>query len=913
MIRNCILYVFILFPVLIFSQKENFADKKDKLLPGSTTSVSFTIDNPDSGIKMYDLQVISASPFIIPVITAGSTEIRSSGKNVYIVPLKVAAETPQGIYSITLKGTEKNTGEKFVKHNEFTVSGKRQIMLTVLSAPEFVKAGEIISVAFLLKNNGNLTENLILESKNAVIDQASALVLPAGEEKIIRVMKNTSPDLQKNELQNVNLSVHDAGNPQESQSAYSSINVIAVNPLEEDVFHRLPASASVSFIGMQNRGEYHDGFQGEIYGKGSLDKDHKNLLEFRAVTKNPIEFNSFTPYEEYFINYKRDNFFLHLGDKNYSSSFLTEYARYGRGAEIRVDVEKFSFGGFYNHPRFFRDIKDEFNVYSKYKMAKESEITAGYLYKIPRLEHAGLSFSTFRLDSDAHLPYMTGKFKLTKNIEVSGEASYSKTAKTVGNALMLQTVFNFNKINGNLMYMRTSPEYAGYFNNTSTFNGNFQYPIFKKVNIMANYVQDAKNFQRDTLFLAAPYRKYLQYGIQYRYSKNGSLMLYNGFQRYEDRLMPKEFDYKEKFFRLSLDHQLGIFQINLQGQFGKTDNYLLGFSGNSGFYTAMVSFEKFRTSFNIFGSYAVTSRYEMPNQKQVYYGARILSRFSDKTSFSLFYQNNYMPEEYYADRNLFELLFHQQVFPGHEFDLSGRYALQRGELGNKDFIFSFRYTLRLNIPTQKKAEYTSLYGNISNLGVKKVEGIRLMLGSHLSVTDRYGNFVFKNIVPGDYTLEIDRSTTSITDIANVTIPAAMHLTDQENVFNFGLTEAATIHGRIEYSESGQASFTQAPAAKEKKKKEKIIVETSNGEHTYRKMAALGENFDFTYLRPGEWKVKIYRNGLDKKYKIPVEHFDLRLQPGEIKTIIFNIIKQQTEVRYQQESIRVSYNETRKQK
>jgi hypothetical protein len=57
---------------------------------------------------------------------------------------------------------------------------------------------------------------------------------------------------------------------------------------------------------MENRGEFQNGFQGEIYGKGSLDKENKNLIEFHAVTKNPVEFNSFTKYEEYFVNYKRE-------------------------------------------------------------------------------------------------------------------------------------------------------------------------------------------------------------------------------------------------------------------------------------------------------------------------------------------------------------------------------------------------------------------------------------------------------------------------------------------------------------------------------------------------------------------------------------------------------------------------------
>ncbi|WP_336717103.1 hypothetical protein [Chryseobacterium mucoviscidosis] len=913
MIKNGALYIFILFPAVLFSQTKNGIGKKDSLMPGITTSIPFTIENNFSENKIYKLSVETSNQNIVPILAKGEIEISSGEKSVYLVPVKIASETPRGTYKITLYGTEKKTGDQFSNDFEFVISGNRKLLLTALNAPEFVKAGETIISTFLLKNNGNFKENLILESKNALIDQENSLILSPGEQKIITVSKTTSPDLSKNESQNIILSVYSREHPKENQSAYASVKIISVKPSEEEIFHRLPVFASLAFTGMENRGDYQNGFQGEIYGKGSLDKENKNLVEFHAVTKNPVEFNSFTKYEEYFVNYKRENLYIHVGDKNYSSSFLTEYARYGRGGEFRFDIRKISFGGFYNHPRFFRDIQDEFNVYSKFKISKASEITAGYLYKIPRKDHQALSFSNFRLDSDAQLPYVTGKFKLNKNIEVSGEISYSKTQKTEGNAFMMHTVANFNKISGNVMYMRTSPEYAGYFNNTSTFNGNILYRISEKINILANFVQDAKNFQRDTLFLAAPYRKYLHYGIQYRYAKRGSFTIFNGFQRYEDRLTPKEFDYKEQFLRVSIDQQFGIFQFNLEGQFGKTKNYLLNFSGNSGFYTANIGFEKFSTSFNIYGSYAVTSRYQMQNQRQVYYGARILSRISQKTSFSLFYQNNYMPEEYFADRNLFEVLFHQEIFRGHEFDLSGRYTLQRGELGNKDFIFSLRYTARLNIPTQKTADYTSLSGTISNLGVKKVEGIRVLLGHYLSVTDKNGNFAFKNVIPGDYILEIDRSTTDINDISNISLPASLHLANKENIFNFGLTTATGIQGKTEYSENTQSNFIGISSKKDRKKKENIIIEATNGNQIYRKIVMIGENFDFTYLRPGEWKMKVYRNGLDKKYKIPIENFNLTLKPSEIKNVIVHIIKQQSEIKYQQESIKVSYNEVKNQK
>ena len=917
MIRTWTIFIIIsLFPIFIFSQQQSnrLSSKKDSILPGMSTSIPFTLENNSDENRTYEISVTTSSPSITPILAKGEFQIAAHEASVYLVPLRIATETSQGNYSVTLNITDRNNGISFTKTSKITVSGNRNISLTPLNSPEFVRAGEMIWASFLLKNNGNITEDIHLESKNAILDNDTSLVLEPNESKIITIHKVTNPELSQNEFQNLNLSVYSKGNLKEVQNVYVSTQIISVKPSENDIFHRLPVAVSLSFIGMQNMGVYNDGFQGEIYGKGTLDKDNKNQIEFRSVTHNPVDLNTFTQYEEYFVNYKRDKFFIHLGDKTYSSSYLTEFARYGRGAEIRYDFNKFSLGGFYNHPRFFRDIKDEFNLYSSFKIQKESEISVGYLYKTPRKEE--IRYGDLRLDSDAHLPYAKGKFKISRNINVSGELAYSTTKKTDGTAYMLQADAIFEKFNGSLMYVKASPEFAGYFTNTNTFNGNVSYKISRKLSAFVNYTQDVKNFQRDTLFLAAPYRQYLQYGVQYKYRSNGSVIVNSGYQKYQDRLEPKQFDYYERFFKVSIDQQVGMFQVNIEGQFGKTDNYLTGFSGNSSFYSANLSFQKFRTYFNVFGSYAISSRYQLQNQKQLYYGARIYSRFSDKTSLSIFYQNNYMPEEYFKDRNLFELLFHQQLFPGNEIDLSGRYSLQRGEIGDKDFIFSMRYTWRPNVPVQKTAEYISLSGNISNLGIKKTEGIRLMLGSYLSVTDQEGNYLFKNVIPGNYFLEIDRSTTEINDIPTLTIPAALSLSNKENIFNFGLTTAANVQGHIQFVETedkDQTGLTELLAKKEKKKKESIIIEAMGKDQTYRKICFIGEDFDFTYLRPGDWTVKVYRNGLDKRYKVSNDKFQFTLNPSETKKLNIHIVKQQIEIKYQQESLKVGYNEIKKKK
>ncbi len=881
-------------------------------MPGMSTSIPFSLQNNSQENKVYDISVTTSSSYIIPILEKGELQIPSQETSVYLVPLRISAETTQGEYSVTLNIADRSSGLSFTKTSYITISPNRKLSLTALDSPEFIRAGETIYASFLLKNNGNITEHLILESKNSIIDHDSSMILGPNEAKTITIHKTTNPELRQNEYQNLNLSVYSKDNPKEYQTVYISTQVISVKPANQDIYHRLPVVASLSFVGMKNMGVYNDGFQGEIYGKGTLDKENKNQIEFHAATHNPIELNTFTQYEEYFLNYKRDNLFIHLGDKTYSSSYLTEFARYGRGAEIRYNFNKLSIGGFYNRPRFFRDIKDEFNIYSALKIRKESEISVGYLYKMPMREE---SISTnIGLNSEAHLPYTKGKFKVSKNINISGEFAYSTIKRAEGTAYMAQAEVNFDKLNGNLAYMKASPQFAGYFTNTHTLSGYLQYRLTKRISVLANYMQDAKNFQRDTLFLAAPYRKFLQYGIQYKYLAKGSILINHGFQKYQDRLEPKQFDYYERFFRVSVDQRIGIFQINLEGQFGNTDNYLTGFNGHSSLYAANLSFEKFRTFFSLFGSYAVTSRYQLQNQKQFYYGARVFSKFSEKTSVSIFYQNNYIPEEYFKDRNLFEFLFHQQLFPGNELDLSGRYSLQRGQIGDKDFIFSVRYTWRPNIPVQKTAQYTSLSGNVGNLGIKKTDGIRLMLGNYLSVTDKDGNYIFKNVIPGNYFLEIDRSTTAINDIPTVVFPAAVSLINEENIFNFGLTTAAKVQGYIRLSETEEKSLPDIETIQFKKgrnKRESIIIEAISNDQTYRKVCFIEEDFDFTYLRPGDWTIKLYRNGLDKRYKILNDKFQFTLKPSEVKKIDIQIVKQQIEIKYQQESLRVGYNKIKK--
>ena len=901
----------LLLPVFLLAQEplENIGNKKDSLLPGTSTTVPVRIENKSAEKRLYKIKVNTSHSDIKPIIDHGNMEIPSGETNFFIVPIRIAHETAQGDYTVSLEITDVSNNRTFTISAPITIARLANITVNLVSAPEYVRAGQSIQSDFLIKNNGNTTETIFVES-NTVFDQPKTFQLQPGAIRMVSVLKPTSPNLGKNEIFNTALSVFTNSNPDHKINAYSSTTIISIKPTDDDIYFRYPITASVSYIGMNQRGQYQGGFQAEVAGSSHLKKDHSDMLFFRALTPNPVELSAYTQYEAYFVGYKNKNLYVHLGDKSYSASYLTEFSRYGRGVELRLDLHKFSIGGFFNRPRFFENIKEEWNVFSKFRPIEGIEMTAGYLYK----EAPSVQDGTFGRPkySIARLPYFKTTARIAKNITIAGEIAYSSTDRSEGIGYMLEGQGYLKNITLATSYIKTNPEFAGYFSETNMFNGNGQVRVLKNLFITGNYIQDAKNYQRDTLYLSAPYRKYTQMGLRYQYLQTGYIALYNGFQKYDDRMEQKKFNYEEKFARIDISQKIGAFNVNIESYWGKTNNILNAFSGNSSYYTANLGFDKFNTSINIYGSYYKTSRYQSANQKMLYYGGNIMSRFSNNSYVSLYYQNNYQPEEYYKDRNLFELRYHQRIYKTHSIDLSGRYMLQRGALNNKDFIVSIRYAAGINMPLKKMVDYTTLSGYVMNQGVKKTEGVKLILGNHSTLTDKNGYYIFKNVVPGKYILEIDRSTIDLNDISDIPLPAPLDLVQKENNFNFGLTKAAMIKGRVYMEEAGEkeqdmvfAGYQRVPV-KKGKSTQSIIIEAGNGVDVYRKICTLGDEFDFTWLRPGNWKVKVYRNGLDKRYKIAIDHFEFELKANDTHIVNINILKQQSEIRFQQDGIKISY-------
>ena len=153
MIKNLISYFILLFPALIYSQlqPQQSISQNDSLVPGTATSVSFIIENNTTEDKIYSLQANTSEKHITPIINQNELKVPAQSKSLYIVPIRIATETPQGSYTLSVQGTEKNSENRFTRSVAITITSIRNISLSTLNTPEFVRAGENITATFLLK------------------------------------------------------------------------------------------------------------------------------------------------------------------------------------------------------------------------------------------------------------------------------------------------------------------------------------------------------------------------------------------------------------------------------------------------------------------------------------------------------------------------------------------------------------------------------------------------------------------------------------------------------------------------------------------------------------------------------------------------------------------------------------------
>jgi hypothetical protein len=183
------------------------------------------------------------------------------------------------------------------------------------------------------------------------------------------------------------------------------------------------------------------------------------------------------------------------------------------------------------------------------------------------------------------------------------------------------------------------------------------------------------------------------------------------------------------------------------------------------------------------------------------------------------------------------------------------------------------------------------------MGVDHVDGIMLNLNGNIAMTDKNGNFEFPVVKIGTYILAMDESNVGLNAIAGVPGPYRITIEPGKKTrFELTLTRSARIIGRLVIREDEKNSQKGYYPIKEDI--ENLIIEASNGTETFRVLTGREGNFSFDDLRPGDWHVKVYPNGIPQGYQLDKDQFDLKLILGMEEKLDVVVHKKSREIKLQ---------------
>jgi hypothetical protein len=221
----------------------------------------------------------------------------------------------------------------------------------------------------------------------------------------------------------------------------------------------------------------------------------------------------------------------------------------------------------------------------------------------------------------------------------------------------------------------------------------------------------------------------------------------------------------------------------------------------------------------------------------------------------------------------------------------------KNSLNKKELSIQFRYVYTINVPLSKKKDVGKLTGKIINKGIEHVDGILLNLNGNIAMTDKKGNFEFPAVKVGTFFLAVNESNVGLNAIAEVPGPYRVTIEPgRETKFEISLTRSARIQGSLVIREDEKNNQKGYYPIQEDI--ENLIVEAANSTETFRVLTGRDGSFSFEDLRPGDWHIKVYPNGIPQGYQLDTDQFNLTLAPGKEEKLDVIVHKKSREIKLQ---------------
>lgn len=869
-----------LYPITVLSKQPL------SVLPGQSTTVILKVYNNDtSAVKLTS--EFAKQDWVSCIMCNQIISIEPKSEKTIILPLMVNKNTQpcqiKFIYRLSLN-------EQPVTEKEIILEVKKKIefSISMINAPDFVRGGEKIIAKTVIQNNGNIASQFIIEKHGYSDKNPNRLVLKPGEILNYDLVINTDPNQAKSDYLTYGIKLISVDDSSKVKDVFHSTHIFPVAESKKSQYFFIPGNIKMNYLISNRNNASSSGYQVEAFFKGSLDQANKHRVELSIRGPNRFSSSVLGMYDEYYAKYKNKRYDVHLGDKVFALTTLTEVSRFARGVEVVRTMPNYTVGGFYAKPRFNSAIKNEFAGFGSYKFKNNIRVGLNHLSKFSSLPN-----------DQSFLNSITGAYSSKENFSVESELSRSNYLKIKDYGFRSLLFYKQANYNVNLSVIITGKNFEGYYKNTSYYVFNSTYILNRKTDLNFNFNKDYQNPLLDTIYRIAPSNTSYFFGITRKMGEKLNTRLLFRSTAVKDRSLLQNFDYKSHQIQISANQRFRRFGYSFMGDIGYNRNLKLSedssLSSMVNLFLEIQLYHSHNFYLSLFQNFLNSNRYSFKNENTLFYGGNLTWLINKSFHTSLRYQSSYFPEDYYRNRDAID--FRVKYNSGKKLDLSmsARYVFLAQHSSVKELYVQFGCNYKINIPIKKIASYGKVTGIVTSKTGKEVKDILVHLNGRTAITRKDGSFTFTNVPAGTYFIFVDQASLLLNEIIEQNTPLKLEVVeDKSTIVNFNIIAAAKISGMVKVVFKKNAYYddttvTTVPS---------VVLVLKNEFESQTIVSGDDGTFYFKNVKPGKWKLNVYDNLLDNKYIVEKEQFILELQTGQELELKVNIRKKEKRIHFQ---------------
>ncbi|MGM0598838.1 MAG: SpaA isopeptide-forming pilin-related protein [Candidatus Rifleibacteriota bacterium] len=666
-----------------------------------------------------------------------------------------------------------------------------------------------------------------------------------------------------------------------------------------DFKHRLPVDATVRVKSF--RGEYST--QMEVSSEGYLDDSHSRKIEFLVRDKGSNRDSGLSySRETSSLLYNDRKMKVAIGDHSFGVAALSR-SYTGRGIGVDYNLTNETEVGFINYETRYRINELE---------GKGAFVSQSFGRKLNlKLSHFVSTSKTNKLSPEERFTTLAFKFRPNRISRLTGEVGKKwggDLADTRDAAFKLNYVTKVRSYaTFSVSHSDTGVIYAGSNSGNENTRTSVSIPLGKNIKSFVSYSKSKQHRLVESDSTPASQNDSMRTGVSYRLNKDTYFRLnYSDSHRF-DRIS-NEYNTKTKAYTGSVTKNGRRYSSNYSFSKRVLDDLIDGT-------------QKDRIQHRFNGSYKITRKLmlnaygsmEKNNSSNDYFqdnsnslGMGINFRVTNAlTAIFNFRQTNYSETDR-TSQNMNLNLNYKKSNNRVNFRMSkNSYSTVYAEA---PVYYQLSLTREFGMPTGRNNQIGALKGQVKEIvgsQTRSLDNITLLMKNMAAVTNSDGNFVFADLTPGTYTLDIDRRNSGLNKISQQGLPLKVYIPGGKVAsVTLLLEEGCTFSGQIKVAsteipddtvqikdEAGKDILAPMPAGFRKIEAQKlagVILEVRSNKRRYTAVSDSEGKFKFYGLPAGSWKYRVYENTIPKGYRISPEKGFINVKPEAENKLTFNV-------------------------